>query len=143
MSTIKKWYGDDRDDENLKDFLRAVQRDTRDLRSNPAERVREVGLYLAGGGPADQWFEKLPKEKMANWELFEAEFLAEFPVVKAVEKTKEQYEEELLDLVLKEEELGKSVEKGGAQVPAVEAWANEVLRLAKLCEVTNGTSMLS
>jgi hypothetical protein len=51
MSTIKKWYGDDRDDENSKDFLQAVQRDRRDLRSNPAERVKEVELYLAGGGP--------------------------------------------------------------------------------------------
>jgi hypothetical protein len=61
---------------------------------------------------ADLWFEKLPKEKMATWELFEVAFLTEFPVVKVVEKTKEQYEEELLELKLKEEELGKSVEKG-------------------------------
>jgi hypothetical protein len=143
MSTIKKWYGDDRDDENSKDFLRAVQRDMRDLKSNPAEQVKEVGLYLAGGGPADLWFEKLPKKKMATWELFEATFLTEFLVVKAVEKMKEQYEEELLDLKLKEEELGKSVEKGSMQVPAVEAWANKVLHLAKLCKVANGTSMLS
>ena len=54
-----------------------------------------------------KWFEELKQNDKVDWSSIEAAFRKQWPRKKPVKKANEEYEEELHDLQLKTEDLGK------------------------------------
>lgn len=115
-------------EENPEDFMRAFLRDmgTADL----AQKLDFFENYLKSGSDADNWFTKLDDITKNTWPAVRAAFKARFPAIPTVQKSFAEYEAELSDISLKEEDLGRKVVVGGNEVWSHQAHADAVLRIA-------------
>lgn len=125
--SIEPFWGD----ENPQDFLRAFCR----TEKNEETRPRQFGYYLAAGSPADEWWIALPRATKATWALIEEAFEVQWPPQVTVSKSRRKYEEELLALRLKDEELGTRIASGKRETHAHIAWADKMATLAKGAKV--------
>ena len=80
------------------------------------------------------------KEKdKTDWKSIEAAFRTRWPRKKAAKKTNEEYEEEVRELELKMEDLGKKEKVAGREIYMHIAWADKmgtIIRGAKLESTT-------
>ncbi len=108
-------------EENPEDFMRAFLRDmgTADL----AQKLDFFENYLKSGSDADNWFTKLDDITKNTWPAVRAAFKARFPAIPTVQKSFAEYEAELSDISLKEEDLGRKVVVGGNEV-----WSHQAHR---------------
>ncbi|KAK7020246.1 hypothetical protein VNI00_017777 [Paramarasmius palmivorus] len=138
IMTLEPFWGDGRASESPPDFLRSFLR-TRNASETDDVRIRSLRNFLKHGSPADEWFKGLDAEVKKDWDRFEEEFEKRWPEIAGVKKEKSEYEDELLALRLKEEELGKKVERHGVDVYTHIDFASRLLELAKGAGV-DGTS---
>lgn len=139
MINVDPFWGD-KDTENPQDFIRAFNRamgtNTKD------NKAGQFPNYLHADGAADDWYGELTDETKANWDLVEREFHRKWPKRVIAKKTTTEYEEELLNLRLKETELGKKETIAGREVYTHIAWADKIQQLAMGAKVETGTTYI-
>ena len=133
---IEPFWGD-RDDENPQDFLRSFNRAMGD--KPDVHKMKQFINYLHADSVADDWYGSLDAAILADWALIEAEFHTRWPKTAVVKKTSTEYEEELLGLRLKEEELGKKETIAGREAYTHLVWADKMQKLVKGAGVETGT----
>lgn len=129
---VTPFHGD-KDDENPEDFLRSFFR--RMGTSDDDTRKQQFPNFLQADSVADEWYEELKEKDKAKWSAIEEAFRTRWPRKKPAKKTSEEYEEEIRELQLKTEELGKKEKVSGREVYTHIAWADKmatVIRGAKL-----------
>lgn len=138
MSTelVTPFHGD-KDDENPEDFLRSFFR----RMGTGSEDVmkQQFPNFLQADSVADEWYEELKEEEKISWTTIEAAFRKRWPRKKAAKKTNEEYEEEIRDLQIKMEDLGKKEKVAGREVYTHIAWADKmgtIIKGAKLEKTT-------
>jgi len=109
---IKPFWGD-RGDKNPQDFLQSFNHVMGD--KSDQHKQKQFVNYLHANSLADDWYGSLDVATCADWVLVEAEFHVQWPKVVVVKKMSTEYEEELLGLWLKDEELGKKETVAGRE----------------------------
>lgn len=142
MSTehVAPFHGD-REDENPEDFLRSFFR--RMGNNTDDVKKRQFPNYLQADSVADEWFEDLPPNDKANWAAIEAAFRVRWPRKKAAKKTKEEYEEDIMMLKLKMEDIGKKEKIAGREIYSHIAWTDKMEVLVKGAKLDNTTTLIS
>ncbi|KIM34953.1 hypothetical protein M413DRAFT_79884 [Hebeloma cylindrosporum] len=133
---VAPFHGD-KDDENPEDFLRSFFR--RMGTSTDAVKKQQFPNFLQADSVADDWYEELPAADKVDWAAIEVAFRKRWPRKQQVKKTKEEYEEEIMGLLLKMEDLGKKEKVAGRDVYSHVAWADKmamIVRGAKLEDTT-------
>jgi hypothetical protein len=133
---VEPFWGD-RDDENPQDFLRSFNRAMGD--KSDAHKQKQFINFLHADSVADDWYEALDAAIRADWALVEAAFHTRWPKIAVVKKTSTEYEEELLGLRLKDEELGRKETVAGRETYTHVIWADKMQKLAKGAGVETGT----
>ena len=103
--------------------------------SSDHAKKQQFPNFLQADSIADEWFDNLTQEDRKDWKAIENVFHKCWPRKKAVKKTKEEYEEEIMGLLLKMEDLGRKEKVMGREVHAHIAWADKmatIIRVAKL-----------
>ena len=77
-----------------------------------------------------------------KWEGIEAGFMVKWPRAVVVKKMSMEYEEELLGLKLRAQDLGRKEEVAGREVYMHIAWADNMWRLAKGARVEAGLTYI-
>jgi hypothetical protein len=134
--TVLPFHGD-KDDENPEDFLRSFFR--RMGTSSDDVKKQQFPNFLQADSVADDWYEELADKDKADWSSIRAAFQVRWPRKKGAKKTNEEYEEEIRDLQLKMEDLGKKEKVAGRDVYTHIAWADKmgtVIKGAKLEKTT-------
>ena len=124
MAEVITPFQGDKEDECPKSFLRAFFRRMAD-KSDKTRKV-QFAYYLQPYSVADDWFANLLDEEKKSWASIEAAFGKRWPKKKLVKKTEEEYEDEILNRKLKEEDLGKKEKVAGTDVYTHVAWADKM-----------------
>ncbi|KAG2018482.1 hypothetical protein CC2G_007912 [Coprinopsis cinerea AmutBmut pab1-1] len=129
---ISMFHGvETKDDANSKDFLKKLRNFFRTSGiATDTDKIECFADHLATNSPAERWFDD-PKTGKDTWADVQSGFSARFPVPRVIERTNEDIERELLGKRLKPGELGKRWERRGGEVWSHEAFADELLALAK------------
>lgn len=134
---VTPFHGD-KDDENPEDFLRSFFRrmgtNTEDVRK------QQFPNFLQADSVADDWFEDLKADDKASWGKIEAAFRTRWPRKKAAKKTNEEYEDEIRELTLKMEEVGKKEKVAGREVYTHIAWADKMATIIRGAKLENTTT---
>ncbi|KAF8235635.1 hypothetical protein L208DRAFT_1256225 [Tricholoma matsutake] len=125
---IEPFWGD-RDNENPQDFLQSFKWAMGD--KPDAHKRKQFINYLHADSVVDDWYGSFDAAILVDWALMEAEFHTQWPKAAVVKKTSTEYEEELLGLRLKEEELGKKETVAGKEAYTHLIWADKMQKLAK------------
>jgi hypothetical protein len=104
-----------------------------------AHKQKQFVYFLHSESVADDWFNALDAATRADWDLIEAAFHVRWPKLAVVKKTSTEYEEDLLGLRLKDEELGKKETIAGRETYSHIVWADKMQKLAKGAGVEAGT----
>ncbi|KAG2029984.1 hypothetical protein BDR03DRAFT_879469 [Suillus americanus] len=141
--TPQIFHGDGWASENPADFLKlfnCAMRQQSITVSN--DKSDAFGDYLGTSSQAEVWFKALLSTDKASWPLFVAVFEVRWPPVKIAEKTKAEYEKELLDHVLQSTEVGKKTTLYDRECWSHVAWAAKTLQLATSAGITQNTLMI-
>ena len=84
-----------------------------------AVKVKLFGTLILAGSHADLWWMNLDTKHKASWSTVKAAFITKWPTIIAADKTKLEYQKELLALWLKEEEVGIRITVAG-----IEMWSH-------------------
>ncbi|KAG2074663.1 hypothetical protein BDR04DRAFT_1092869 [Suillus decipiens] len=149
VETLQFFYGDDRDSEDPADFLKSFNRAMRQQTATrqltisqlDKEKLEAFGDYLGTSSEAEKWFKARPQEDKASWSAFTVAFGKRWPSIIA-EKTKAEYEKELLDHKLSSEEVGKKMTLNNRECWTHVAWAAKILQLATNTGIAKGSSMI-
>lgn len=136
---VAPFHGD-KDEENPEDFLRSFFR--RMGTSTDDVKKQQFPNFLQADSVADDWFEDLPTNSKAKWGDIEAAFRLRWPRKKAAKKTTEEYEEEIQDLQLKMEDLGKKEKVAGREVYTHIAWADKMAAIIRGAKLENTTTYI-
>jgi len=136
---VDPFWGD-KPGENAQDFLRAFNRAMGD-KSDEA-KAKQFPNYLRADSEADDWWLGLSAAVQAKWEDIEAGFMVRWPRAVVVKKTSMEYEEELLGLKLRAQDLGRKEEVAGREMYTHIAWADNMRRLAKGAGVEAGSTYI-
>ncbi|KAG1733199.1 uncharacterized protein EDB91DRAFT_1084478 [Suillus paluster] len=99
--TPQIFHGDGCASENPVDFLKPFNRTMRQQTiATSSDKLDAFGDYLGTSSRAETWFKALPPADKATWTAFVIAFEKRWPLVTIAEKTKAEYERELLDHVL-------------------------------------------
>ena len=82
--------------------------------------------FLEADSAADEWFNNLDEAGKKDWSAIEAAFWKCWPKKKIVKKTVEEYEQEIMSLWLKIEDLGKKKTVAGREVYVHIMWADDM-----------------
>ena len=136
MSTeqVAPFHGN-KEDENPEDFLRAFFR--RMGSATDAVKIQQFPNYLQADSVVDEWYDGLTVKDKADWPSLEAAFRARWPRKKAARKTPEEYEESIMKLKLKMDDVGKKEKVGGREIYTHIAWANKMEVLVKGAQLEN------
>lgn len=129
---VAPFHGD-KENESPADFLRSFFR--RMGTASDEVKKQQFPNFLQADSVADEWFDDLVNNDKKDWKSIEAAFNTRWPRKKAVKKTAEEYEEEIMGLRLKMEDLGKKEKVAGREIYAHIAWADKmgtIVRGAKL-----------
>jgi hypothetical protein len=103
------------------------------------DKVERFGLYLAPDSPAEEWYVDTGNT-IRVWADFETEFRSRFPGIQKVKKTGAELEREMLELVVKTEDLDKTELYGGVEVETYKVHAKKLFELAKRAKIDAGTA---
>lgn len=126
--------------ESPQDFLRTFQRIHFDTDETLA--INRFPFYVKSGHDADDWFNGLTTTQTANWTAFKAAFSERWPKSERAAKQQGEYEDEILKLRFREEELGKKVDDGGIEVWTHVKWANDTLQLVTKAGLATSSSYI-
>ena len=121
--SVSPFHGD-KEDENPEDFLRAFFRRMGD-KTDDAKKT-QFPYYLQADSAADEWFADLNENEKKTWADIEKEFKKRWPRKRQVKKTEDEYEDEIVGRILKEEDLGKKEKVAGRDVYTHIAWADKI-----------------
>ena len=95
---------------------------------NSADNIKKQQFpnFLQADSVADEWFEELTENDKSSWDNIEKAFRKRWPRNKAAKKTNEEYEEEIREVLLKTEDLGKKEKVAGREVYTHIAWADKM-----------------
>ncbi|KIK33218.1 hypothetical protein CY34DRAFT_50310, partial [Suillus luteus UH-Slu-Lm8-n1] len=137
------FHGDGQASENPADFLKsfnhAMRQQAVTLLSN---KLDAYGDYLGISSQAKTWFKALSSADKTTWAAFVATFKKRWPPVVTAEKTKAEYERDLLDHILGSAEVGKKTTLYDRECWTHVVWAMKVLQLATSMGIKQGTSMI-
>ncbi|KAG1720792.1 uncharacterized protein EDB91DRAFT_1064697 [Suillus paluster] len=129
--------------ENPVDFFRSFNRAMREqLVKTDSDKIEAFKDYLRTGLQAEAWFNGLGLAEKATWIMFTTVFRTHWPPVTIAEKTKAEYKLELLEHVLKNEEVGKRTTLYDKECWSHVAWAAKALQLAMSVGIAKHTSMI-
>ncbi|KAK7457886.1 hypothetical protein VKT23_010230 [Stygiomarasmius scandens] len=133
-------HGDGREGENPQAWFRIFQNahDGKD----EATLLIAFGRHLYPGDEADQWWDE-KKTITKTWTSLETRFEERWPKVKVVKRTKDEYENLLLNFQLKEEELGTMVDMKGVQVYSHVKAADTLFQYATGMDIHNTAVLIS
>jgi hypothetical protein len=137
--TVDPFWGD-KPTENAQDFLCAFNRAMGDKSDD--QKAKQFPNYLRADSEADDWWLGLSAVVHGKWESVEDAFMLRWPRAVVVRKTSMEYEEELLALMLKAQDLGKKEEVAGREVYTHIAWADKMQKLAKGAGVEGGSTYI-
>ncbi|KAG1747281.1 hypothetical protein EDD22DRAFT_958251 [Suillus occidentalis] len=141
--TPQIFHGDGRSSENPADFLKSFNRAMRQQSvTTNRDKLEVFGDYLGTSSQAEAWFQALSTTNRATWIAFVTAFEACWPPVKIAEKTKAEYEKELLDHKLSHTEVGKKTTLYDHECWTHVAWAAKTLQLAMSTGITQSTLMI-
>ncbi|KAG2031232.1 hypothetical protein BDR03DRAFT_1016265 [Suillus americanus] len=141
--TPQIFHGDGWASENPADFLKSFNCAMRQQSITVSnDKLDAFGDYLGTSSQAEVWFKALSSTDKASWPLFVAVFEVHWPPVKIVEKTKAEYEKELLDHVLQSTEVGKKTTLYDRECWSHVAWAAKTLQLATSTGIAQSMSMI-
>jgi hypothetical protein len=123
----------------LKLFNRAMHQQTI---TQLNDKLEAYGDYLRTGSQAETWFKVLTSSDKVTWAAFIAAFEKRWPPVIIAEKTKAEYEKELLEYILASEEVGKKMMLYDRECWMHVAWAAKTLQFATNAGIEQGTSMI-
>lgn len=103
------------------------------------EKVTRFGLYLTPDSPAEEWYVDAGSLHRV-WANFEAEFRSRFPGIQKAKKTSTELEREMVELVLKAEDLDKTEAYGGVEVETYKVHAKKLFEMAKRAKIDTGTA---
>lgn len=86
------------------------------------------------------WYADLPDATKNDWDLLQATFHVQYPPSACIQKMTAEYENKLMGKVLVEKDLGVKVEKAGEEKWSHVAWAEDILRIARLAGVANSNT---
>jgi hypothetical protein len=106
------------------------------------DKLDTFGDYLGTSSQAEVWFQAVPTISRATWAAFVTAFEARWPPVKIAEKTKAEYEKELLEHTLQRADIRKKTKLYDRECWAHVAWAAKTLQLATSAGIAQSTSMI-
>ncbi|KAG6808845.1 hypothetical protein H0H92_002614, partial [Tricholoma furcatifolium] len=136
---LQPFHGD-RDDESPRDFINSIKKFFmfgRGQEESDADKIEYFSFSLKDGGAAATWFANLAPDRKQTWAGLLAAFDERWPGTQATEKTQSEKQDELMEMKLTEEDLGKKVVVKGVEVYSHVAWADKVERAAKTIPDTN------
>ncbi|KAJ8580333.1 hypothetical protein M405DRAFT_890492 [Rhizopogon salebrosus TDB-379] len=137
------FHGNGRASENPADFLKSFNRAMRQQSIlTSAEKLDAFGDYLGTSSQAETWFKGLTSMQKASWSTFVSEFGLRWPTIAIAEKTKAEYEKELLDNVLHSTDVGTKATLYDRECWAHVVWAAKTLQLATNAGIAQSTSMI-
>ncbi|KAJ6571986.1 hypothetical protein B0H19DRAFT_908998, partial [Mycena capillaripes] len=106
------------------------------------ERIDALLDYLVEDSPAEKWYKALQADANppTTWAAWERSFATRFPGPQKAERTTQEWERELAGMRIKMEELGTTVQVGGATVFTHVNFASKLLETAKLAKIENTTN---
>ncbi|KAJ7934748.1 hypothetical protein B0H13DRAFT_1855039 [Mycena leptocephala] len=129
----KMFYGDGRvGDWNPRDYIKKIKR-TLVGRANVAEadKVELFGLSLASASVAEAWFDALDPTNTATWAALEIAFKKKWPKEVLVAKSAQEMSDEMMELEMREDGMGKKIDVDGILTYGHVRWAKQ-MRL--ICE---------
>lgn len=122
------FHGDGQTSENPVDFLKSFNWAMRQQSiTTSTDKLDAFGDYLGTGSQAEAWFKAIPSANKATWQAFITAFEARWPSVEIVEKTKAEYEKELLDHTLLSADVRKKTTLNDQECWTHVAWAAKTL----------------
>jgi hypothetical protein len=103
------------------------------------KKIVRFGLYLAPGSPAEEWYVDTGSVSKL-WANFEAEFRNRFPGVQKAKKMTAELEREMVELVLKVEDLDRMEVYSGVEVEAYKVHTKKLFDMAKQAKIDTGTA---
>ncbi|KAG2338312.1 hypothetical protein BDR05DRAFT_893881 [Suillus weaverae] len=141
--TPQIFHGDGHKSENPADFLKSFNCAMRQQSVTViTDKVEVFGNYLGTGSDAEVWFKALTPSPKASWAAFLAAFEDHWPPIVVAEKTKVEYERELIEHLLPDAEVGMKTTLYDRECWTHEAWATKALQLASRAGIATGTSMI-
>ncbi|KIM61381.1 hypothetical protein SCLCIDRAFT_122037 [Scleroderma citrinum Foug A] len=142
--TVPLFHGDRAMAENASDFIKAYNRSMMFLNPLATDRQKMLALpnYFRTGSPAEKWYDNLMVNPPATWEDLVTAFNERWPMVKSATQTSEEYQTELLELKMVEEDIGVIKTIGWQRVWTHVKWAEEVLELANLAGIRAGPTLI-
>ncbi|KAG1760236.1 hypothetical protein EDD22DRAFT_781433 [Suillus occidentalis] len=141
--TPQIFHGDGRASENPADFLKSFNRAMRQQAVTLlSDKLEAYGDYLGTSSQAETWFKALSSTDKTTWAAFVAAFEKRWPPVIIAEKTKAEYERELLEHILSSTEVGKKTTMYDRECWTHVAWAAKTLQLATSAGIEQSTSMI-
>jgi hypothetical protein len=98
--------------------------------------------FLEPDSVADDWFEDLKQDSKKDWAAIEASFNKRWPRKKAVKKTTEEYEQEITNLRLKMDDMGKKETVAGREVYSHVAWADDMAVIVRGAKLETTTTLI-
>jgi hypothetical protein len=120
----------------LQRFLR-VMHETQTMTNE--DKVQQFGLYLTPDSPAEEWYTDTGNQ-ITLWADFKAEFKSRFPGVQKAKKTAAELEREMLDLVVKMDDLDKTESYGRVEVETYKVHVKKLFEIAKHAKIDTGTA---
>lgn len=136
---VASFHGD-KEDENPEDFLRSFFR--RMGTASGETRKEQFPNFLQADSVADEWFEELKESEKKDWTAIQDAFRKRWPRKKAVKKTAEEYEEEIMSVRLKMEDLGKKEKLAGREVYSHIAWTDKMATIVRGAKLETTTTYI-
>jgi hypothetical protein len=141
MSTeqVAPFHGD-KEDENPEDFLRSFFR--RMGTATDEVKTQQFPNFLQADSVADEWFEDLTMAEKMDWPAITASFKKRWPRKKAAKKTVEEFEEEIMNLRIKMEDMGKKEKIAGREIYTHIAWADKMSTIVRGAKIETTTTYI-
>ncbi|KIO01581.1 hypothetical protein M404DRAFT_149822 [Pisolithus tinctorius Marx 270] len=141
---VPLFYGDRAETENASDFIKAFNRSMLFLNplSTNTQKIQVLANYLGMGSPAEHWYDDLTATQRASWDDVVKAFNDRWPTTKSTTLTSEEYQTELLDHKMAEEDVGAIKTVGRQKVWAHVKWAEEAMELARLAKIESGPTLI-
>lgn len=141
--TPQIFHGDGRKSGNPADFLKSFNRAMRQQSvTTSIDKLDAFGDYLGTRSDAEIWFKALTQNLKASWTAFIAAFEDRWPPIVVAEKTKAEYEWELMEHLMTDAEVGTKTMLHDRECWTHEAWAAKALQLASRAGIANSASMI-
>ncbi|KAG0704416.1 hypothetical protein DFH29DRAFT_802033 [Suillus ampliporus] len=137
------FHGDGRALESPADFFRSFNRAMREQSMKmDNEKIEVFEDYLGTGSQAETWFSSQGMKDKALWTAFATAFKIRWPPITIAEKTKAEYELELLEHTLANENVRKKTTLQDKECWTHVAWAAQALQLAMNTDIAASSSMI-